>query len=136
MKYLLLITYYPRGWLLSVFKVLWPDVWFSIFVFGVGLWCRNEWKMSPCPIVEKNNSLTEIPVNNGFFLVFGQNPRREVSSSVIHTHLLPLSTPQCHTNHTQRRPVQWGSGCICIALGTDTSVSDKGAPLQNQLHHF
>lgn len=69
-KYLLLITYYPRGWLLSVFKVLWPDVWFSVFVSGVGLWCRKEWKMSPCPIIEKNNSLTEIPVNSGFFLAF------------------------------------------------------------------
>lgn len=46
-KYLLLITYYPRGWLLSVFKVLWPDAWLCVFVSGVRLWCRNGWNNSP-----------------------------------------------------------------------------------------
>lgn len=120
-KYLLLITHYPGGRLLSVFRVLWPDVWFSVFVSGVGLWGRNEWEMSPCPLVKKNNSLTEIPGNCGFLLAFGQNPTHQVYSSVTHTHLppsLPLPTPQLHTDHAQCRPLQQGLGCMCTALDT------------------
>lgn len=80
--------------------------------------------MSPCPIVEKNNSLTDIPVKSRFFLAFWQKPRHEVSSSVIHTHLPPLPTPQLQADHAQCRPVHRGSGYICIALGTvgDTRV--------------
>lgn len=123
-KYLLLITYYPGGWLL--FSRFYGQMSGSVYLFlgfisGIGM----RGVIYLFPLVEKSHFPIEIPVNRFFCMcvcAFRQNPACKVPPYVTHTPFSTLRTPFRANHVRQLRPV-----AVCLAIPHTTWFQDEFA---------